>query len=77
MLGRAADRAQAMGEEDLAPLGITTREYGVLAVLAEWSPLTQTRIAAILGFDRTTILKLRAALERKGLVERARDEHDR
>jgi DNA-binding MarR family transcriptional regulator len=77
LLGRAAERARGMGEEDLAPLGITTREYSVLAVLAEWSPLTQTRIAEILGFDRTTILKLGAALEGKGLVERARDEHDR
>jgi DNA-binding MarR family transcriptional regulator len=77
LLGRAADRAHAMGEEDLAPLGITTREYSVLAVLADHSPLTQTRIAAILGLDRTTILKLGAALERKGLVERARDELDR
>lgn len=77
LLQRAADRANAMGEEDLGPLGITPREYGVLAVLAERSPLTQTRIGAILGLDRTTILKLGAALERKGLVERARDEHDR
>jgi DNA-binding MarR family transcriptional regulator len=77
MLGRAAARVQAMGEEDLEPLGITPREYSVLAVLAERSPLTQTRIAETLGFDRTTILKLGAALERKGLVMRARDEHDR
>jgi DNA-binding MarR family transcriptional regulator len=77
LLGRAADRAQAMGEEDLAPLGITPREYSVLAVLADQSPLTQTRIAEILGLDRTTILKVGAALEDKGLVERARDEHDR
>lgn len=77
LLGRAADRAQVMGEEDLRPLGITPREYSVLAVLAERSPLTQTRIAEILGFDRTTILKLGAGLERKGLVERARDKHDR
>jgi DNA-binding MarR family transcriptional regulator len=77
LLARAADRAQALGEEDLRPLGITPREYSVLAVLAERSPLTQTRIGEILGFDRTTILKLGAGLEAKGLVERARDEHDR
>lgn len=77
MLGRAAARVQAMGEADLGPLGITPREYSVLAVLAEQSPLTQTRIAEILGFDRTTILKLGAALEDKGFVMRARDEHDR
>jgi DNA-binding MarR family transcriptional regulator len=77
LLGRAAQRAHAMGEEDLRPLGITPREYSVLAVLADRSPLTQTGIAEILGLDRTTILKLAAELERKGLVERARDELDR
>lgn len=77
LLGRAAARAHAMGERDLEPLGISPREYSVLAVLAERSPLSQTRIAAILGLDRTTILKLGAALERKRLVVRERDEHDR
>ena len=49
----------------------------MLAVLAEQSPLSQTRIAEILGLDRTTILKLGASLERKGLVVRERDDHDR
>jgi DNA-binding MarR family transcriptional regulator len=77
LLGRAASRAQALGERDLEPLGITPREYSVLAVLAEHPPLTQTRIGEILGLDRTTILKLGASLEAKGLVTRARDEHDR
>jgi DNA-binding MarR family transcriptional regulator len=77
LLTRAAARANEMGERDLAPLGITTREYSVLAVLAENSPLSQTRIASILGLDRTTILKLGASLERKGLVAREQDVDDR
>jgi MarR family transcriptional regulator, lower aerobic nicotinate degradation pathway regulator len=77
LLGRAAARAQAMGEDDLEPLDISPREYSVLAVLAERSPLTQTRIGEILGLDRTTILKLGAALERKGLVVRERNLRDR
>jgi DNA-binding MarR family transcriptional regulator len=77
LLTRAAARANAMGERDLEPLGITPREYSVLEVLAVHSPLSQTRIAAVLGLDRTTILKLGASLEQKKLVVRARDEHDR
>ncbi|MGN6167602.1 MAG: MarR family winged helix-turn-helix transcriptional regulator [Solirubrobacteraceae bacterium] len=76
LLGRAASRVQALGEHDLEPLGITPREYSVLAVLAERSPLSQTRLAEILSLDRTTILKLGAALERKGLVVRERDAND-
>jgi MarR family transcriptional regulator, lower aerobic nicotinate degradation pathway regulator len=77
LLGRAAARVHAMGEDDLLPLGISPREYSVLAVLAERSPLSQTRIGEILGLDRTTILKLGASLERKGLVVRRRNADDR
>jgi MarR family transcriptional regulator, lower aerobic nicotinate degradation pathway regulator len=77
LLGRAATQLHAMGERDLEPLGISPREYSVLAVLAERSPLSQTRIGTILGLDRTTILKLGASLEEKGLVVRERDETDR
>ena len=76
LLGRAAARVQAMGERDLEPLGITPREYSVLAVLAERSPLSQTQVAEILGLDRTTILKLGSSLERKRLVVRERDVSD-
>ncbi len=77
LLGRALARAQALGERDLQPLGVSPREYSVLAVLAESSPLSQTRIGSILGLDRTTILKLGASLERKRLVVRERDRNDR
>ena len=76
LLGRAADAVKALGERDLEPLGITPREYTVLAVLAERSPLSQTRVAEILGLDRTTILKLGASLEQLGLVVRERDPAD-
>jgi MarR family transcriptional regulator, lower aerobic nicotinate degradation pathway regulator len=76
LLGRAASRLHALGERDLEPLGITPREYTVLAVLADRSPLSQTQVAEILGVDRTTILKLGASLERKGLVVRKRDPND-
>ena len=76
LLGRAASRVQALGERDLEPLGITPREYSVLAVLADRSALSQTQVAEILGLDRTTILKLGASLERKRLVIRERDAND-
>jgi DNA-binding MarR family transcriptional regulator len=76
LLGRAASRLHALGERDLEDLGITPREYTVLAVLADRSPLSQTQVAEILGLDRTTILKLGASLERKRLVVRERDASD-
>lgn len=76
LLGRASSHLHTLGEGDLEPLGITPREYTVLAVLAERSPLSQTQVAEILGLDRTTILKLGASLERKRLVVRERDAKD-
>lgn len=77
LLGRAAVRLQALGLADLEPLGITPREYSVLAVVADRSPLSQTTVAEILGLDRTTILKLGASLERHGLLVRQRDPDDK
>ena len=76
LLSRAASRLHALGELDLEPLGITPREYSVLVVLADRSPLSQTQVAEILGLDRTTILKLGASLHRKRLVVRERDPND-
>jgi len=76
LLGRAASRLHALGLRDLEPLGITPREYSVLAVLGDRSPLSQTQVAEVLGLDRTTILKLGASLERKSLVVRERDAGD-
>jgi DNA-binding MarR family transcriptional regulator len=77
LLALAAASARERCEQELETLGITPREYAVLAVLAEHSPISQTRIAEIIGVDRTTILKLGAALEQMGLVVRDRDPHDR
>jgi DNA-binding MarR family transcriptional regulator len=77
LLTRAAASARAMSERDLETLGLSLREYAVLEVLAERSPLSQTQIAETLDLDRTTILKLGASLEAKGLVVRERDDHDR
>lgn len=77
LLGRAAARLHALGLSDLEPLGITPREYSVLAVVAESSPLSQTSVAEILGLDRTTILKVGASLERQRLLARDRDPNDK
>lgn len=77
LLGRAAARVQALGLADLEPLGISPREYSVLAILAERSPLSQTSVAEILELDRTTILKLGASLERRGLLVREQDPDDK
>ncbi|MEU4237898.1 MarR family transcriptional regulator [Actinoplanes sp. NPDC026619] len=61
----------------LTPLGITGRELAVLTVLGGPEPLAQQQAASRLGVDRTTMVDLVDALERKDLVERRPDPADR
>jgi DNA-binding MarR family transcriptional regulator len=61
----------------LAHLGINGRELAVLTVLNTSEPLSQRQAAARLGLDRTTMVALVDELERKQLITRQADPHDR
>lgn len=61
----------------LAPTGLTTRDLGVLRVIAGGAARSQQEIAALLGIDRTTMVALVDGLERRGIVARRPAEHDR
>jgi MarR family transcriptional regulator, lower aerobic nicotinate degradation pathway regulator len=52
-------------------------DYSVLAIVAEGVPETQATIAAVLGVDPSRLVALLDSLERRGLVVRERDVHDR
>lgn len=77
LLQLALTRAQQMGEQALAELGITGREYGILALLEHGTPSAQHHVGAALGIDRTTTMTLLAGLEARGLVHRSRDPTNR
>ena len=77
LLQLALARAQGMGEQALADLGVSGREYGVLALLEAGAPAAQHHLGAALGIDRTTTVKLVAGLESRGLVRRVRDPDNR
>jgi DNA-binding MarR family transcriptional regulator len=70
LLQLALRRAQAMGEEALADLGLHGREYGLLALLEPGPAAGQRELGAVLGLDRTTTLKLVRGLVDRGLVRR-------
>ncbi|MEU9172058.1 MarR family transcriptional regulator [Streptomyces sp. NPDC048420] len=61
----------------LEPHGIDGRELAVLAVLDAHDDLSQLEAAGKLAIDRTTMVALVDALERKELVERRRSAKDR
>jgi DNA-binding MarR family transcriptional regulator len=61
----------------LRPLGLNTRHLGVLAVLAARGPISQREIIELLAMDKSVLVYVLDELERRGLVERRRAEHDR
>ena len=79
LLQLALARAHALGEQALADLELSGREYGVLALLEAGlpGPSAQHRLGAALGIDRTTTVALLSGLEARGLVLRSRDPTNR
>ncbi|MFF5293953.1 MarR family winged helix-turn-helix transcriptional regulator [Paractinoplanes globisporus] len=77
LLKHAQMALAARTAESLGPLGINGRELAVLTVLGAGPALAQQQAAAKLNVDRTTMVDLVDALERKGLVERRSDPKDR
>jgi len=76
-LKRALVDLEALHEQHLGPSGINARELTVLLFLDGREPESQQQAAARLGIDRTTMVALLDALERKGLVARRPDAGDR
>ncbi|GAA1660525.1 MarR family transcriptional regulator [Nonomuraea sp. NPDC048882] len=61
----------------LEPYGIDGREFAVLALLDSPAPMSQLDAARRLGIDRTTMVAMVDALERKDLVRRRPHPDDR
>ena len=74
LLRAALTRAETSGEQALAPLKLTGREYGVLAFVVHGGQVAnQRRLGATLGLDRTTTMKLVTGLVHRGLLVREQD----
>ena len=73
----ATQAAQTLATEQLQPLGLSARGWGVLSTLAESGPLTQIELATALAIDRTAMVYLLDELEQSGLAERVRNQDDR
>ena len=61
----------------LAPLGIHSRQFGVLGLLGERDGLSQHELCAALNIHRNVMVDLVDELEERGLVERRRHPADR
>src|SRR5688572_6202741 len=77
LLGRAHDRLRAQVDAALAAHDLHARQFGALVVLAGGGPMSQRRLGAVQGVDRTTTVAILDALQERGLIERRRDPSDR
>jgi DNA-binding MarR family transcriptional regulator len=64
-------------DRELADLDITPAIFGVLEVLQHNKGLTQSRLAAAIGLDRSSLVPLLDKLEKRALVAREASQTDR
>jgi DNA-binding MarR family transcriptional regulator len=77
LLGHAHERHRELAAELLVRLGLAPKEYGALSVLVAEGPLTQQELSRRTGIDRTTMVAIADALEKKGFAVRERNPADR
>ncbi|WP_216651279.1 MarR family winged helix-turn-helix transcriptional regulator [Actinomadura litoris] len=77
LLAAAHDAARSALNAELRPLGIETRHFGVLVALDRAGPTSQRGLGALLGLDKSAVVRIMDELERLGLAVRRRAEHDR
>ena len=67
----------ARAENPLAALGLSGRQYLILAVLGTDAPPSQLELAGLCGLLPAQVVPVLDELERRGLVARQRSEEDR
>ena len=70
LLYRPAQASHALANRMLGEIGLTARQVGILTLITEREPMTQTGLGTELEVDRTTMVELVDQLERLGFVER-------
>ncbi|HYD13336.1 MAG TPA: MarR family transcriptional regulator [Allosphingosinicella sp.] len=67
-LRRSARILGGVYDEALAPLGLSVAQFSLLRMLERAGPCSLTEFGAATGYDRTTLNRTLAPLERAGLV---------
>jgi DNA-binding MarR family transcriptional regulator len=76
-LRQAARHVSQFYDKFLAPVGLRTTQFSILAKLQRLGPLTINALAAEMVMDRTTLGRTIAPLARQGFVAVARSQDDR
>jgi DNA-binding MarR family transcriptional regulator len=77
VIGKIFQRINELFQKDLAVIGITPKQYGILIVVSSNNDITQKKAAEALKLDRTTIGQQIDLLESKELLIRVHDKNDK
>jgi DNA-binding MarR family transcriptional regulator len=77
LMTKLGNEVLARAEDPLAALGISGRQYSVLAVLDSDEPDSQLELAQLSGLMPAQVVPVLDEMEARGLVERRRSEADR
>src|SRR3954466_8925052 len=77
VLVKLGNDVQARAEDPLAALGLSGRQYLILAVLGTDAPPSQLELAGLCGLLPAHVVPVLDELDRGGLVARQRSEEDR
>jgi len=77
VLVKLGNEVLARAEDPLAALGLSGRQYMILAVLSTDAPPSQLELAALCGLLPAQVVPVLDELERRGFVARQRSETDR
>src|SRR4051812_28123453 len=77
VLVKLGNEILARAEDPLAALGLSGRQYLILAVLGADAPPSQLELAGLCGLLPAQVVPVLDELERRGLVARQRSEADR
>jgi DNA-binding MarR family transcriptional regulator len=77
LIARAHRQVRGWAVEELRPLDIRPRDFGVLAVLGQEQPCSQKHLAKALGVTPSAALAFIEELEAAGLLTRQRNAADR
>ncbi len=77
LLVKLGNEVAARAQDPLAGIGLSGRQYMALAILSSDEPSSQLELARLCGLLPAQVVPVVDELQRRGLVERRRDEADR
>jgi DNA-binding MarR family transcriptional regulator len=77
LLHKLGNTVLERAEDPLAAIGLTPRQYSLLAVMDSDEPPSQLALAGLCGLLPAQVVPVLDELESRGLVERSRSETDR